>query len=77
MSHYQKLIRKLHPTVNPAGVEASMRLQYGTLSHLSDRDFRREIRLAVDCEKAQPGFLKGVAASFGMAEDFARWEGSR
>ena len=75
MSYYQRLIREMNPTVNPAGVEASMRLQYGTLSHLSARDFRREIKLAVSCEKAEPGFLKRTAESFGMADDFASWEG--
>lgn len=75
MSHYQRLIREMHPTINPAGVEASMRLQYGTLSHLSDADFRREIRLAAACERASPGFLKKAAESFGMADDFATWEG--
>lgn len=74
MSHYQKIIRSMHPTINPAGVEASMRLQYGTLSHLSDRDFRREIRIAEECEKVEPGFLRKTAASYGMAEDFAAWE---
>ena len=73
-SFYQNVIRNLHKTVNPAGVEASMRLQYGSLSHLSDADFRREIRLAVACEKEQPGFLKDTAASFGMADDFSEWE---
>jgi hypothetical protein len=75
MSHYQRIIRQLHPSVNPAGVEASMRLQYGTLSHLSDADFKREIRIAIACERDSPGFLRRIAESFGMGDDFQQWEG--
>ena len=30
---YQTLLHELAPDLNPAGVEASMRLHYGTLNH--------------------------------------------
>lgn len=73
MSYYQDLIHELDATVNPAGVEASMRMQFGTLSHLDKAEFRREIKIAKQCEAAEPGYLKGVAESFGMAGDFAQW----
>jgi hypothetical protein len=75
-SYYQRVIRELDAkrTVNPAGVEASMRVNYGTLNHLCDSHFRREIRLARECEAAEPGYLRRVAESFGMADDFDAWE---
>ena len=74
MSFYQTLIREVDPSVNPAGVEASMRLQYGTLNHLPRETFELEIRVAKACEAEQPGFLRGVAQSFGMLDDFHRWD---
>lgn len=44
---YQKLIADLlnGADYDPRHVEALMRLQYGTLNHLSRQDFRSEIRL--------------------------------
>jgi len=44
---YQTLLRKLAPDLNPAGVEASMRLHYGTLNHLPRETFVEEARLPV------------------------------
>jgi hypothetical protein len=74
MSFYQDFIRELNPKVNPAGVEASMRLRYGTLDHLDRTDFKSEIRIAIACENEEPGFLRKTAESFGMGEDFNYWE---
>ena len=74
MISYQSLIRSINPTVNPAGVEASMRLQYSTLDHLGRDDFQREIDMALECEREQPGFLRMVANSFGMSREFDEWE---
>lgn len=68
----QKLIRKLDPSLTPAqaaGVEGSMRLQYGTLCHLSRATFREEIGIALACERDRPGFLKSVADSYGIREE--------
>lgn len=70
---YQDTIHELDPTVNPAGVEASMRLQFGTLDHLDRDEFRREIEVAKACESESPGYLRAVAESYGLAEDFERW----
>ena len=61
---YQRMIHEIDPTVNAAGVEASMRLQYGTLGHLDDRTFREEIQIAKDCEREEPGYLRMVAESY-------------
>ena len=73
---YQKLIHDIDPTVNPAGVEASMRLQFGTLDHLDRQTFREEIILAKECEREQPGYLRRTAASYGMEADYNKWEES-
>ena len=73
--YYQKIIRELDSTVNPAGVEASMRLQYGTLDHLCNATFKQEIKIAKACEKAEPGFLKGCAESMGFGAEYAMWQG--
>ncbi len=67
---YQKRLHELAPDLNPVGVEASMRLQYGTLNHLPREVFTEEARLAADCERQSPGFLRRTAESFGMGEEF-------
>ena len=71
---YQTLLRDLAPTLNPAGVEASMRLHYGTLNHLPRETFVAEAKLAADLESQSPGILRKIAESMGMADDFAKWE---
>ena len=71
---YQTLLRDLAPTLNPAGVEASMRLHYGTLSHLPPETFAEEAKLAADLERQSPGTLRRIADSMGLADDFAKWE---
>ena len=47
---YQTLLHELAPDLNPAGVEASMRLLYGTLNHLPRETFVAEAKLAADLE---------------------------
>ena len=74
MSAYAKTIGKVDPTVNPIGVEASMRLQYGTLDHLSRGVFHEEIELAKACEREEPDFMRSTACSFGWGEAFDRAE---
>jgi hypothetical protein len=73
-SYYQKILKEIAPKLNPAGVEASMRLQYGTLSHLPNSIFKSEARLAAACEREEPGFLRKAAISMGFADDYAEWE---
>ena len=73
---YQTLLHELAPDLNPAGVEASMRLHYGTLSHLPRETFATEAKLVADLERQSPGILRKIADSMGMADDFANWEAS-
>ena len=73
---YQTLLHELAPDLNPAGIEASMRLHYGTLNHLPRETFAAEAKLAADLEAQSPGILRKIADSMGMAVDFARWEAS-
>ena len=71
---YQTLLRELAPNINPAGIEASMRLRYGTLNHLPRKTFVAEAKLAADLEVQSPGILRKIAESMGMADNFAKWE---
>ena len=73
---YQNLLHELAPDLNPAGIEASMRLHYGTLNCLPRETFAAEARLAADLEGQSPGILRKIAESMGMADDFAAWEAS-
>lgn len=70
---YQTLLHELAPDLNPAGVEASMRLHYGTLNHLPCEIFAEEARLAADLERQSPGILRRIADSMGMGDEFAKW----
>ena len=54
----QILLHELAPDLNPAGVEASMRLHYGTLNHLPQETFVAEAKLAADLEAQSPGILR-------------------
>lgn len=74
ISWYQTSIHELDAKINPAGVEASMRAQYGTLDHLSAQDFKQEIGIAKELERQQPGYLRLSAESHGMLEAFEHWE---
>ncbi len=56
--------------MNPAGVEGSIRLQYGNLDHLPHETFVAEVALARRCEEVAPCFLRGVADSYGMTDQF-------
>ena len=47
---YQTLLHELAPGRNPAGIEASMRLHYGTLNHLPRETFEAVAKLAADLE---------------------------
>ena len=60
---YQLTIHEMDKTINPAGVEASMRLEYGTLDHLSRAAFSREIETAKECERQRPGFMRSLTCA--------------
>lgn len=64
---YQRLINEIDPDVDAIGVEASMRLQYGTLDHLPRETFAQEIEIFKGCIAVDPTFGKRVAESMGMA----------
>ncbi len=71
---YQKLLHELAPELNPAGVEAMMRLHHHTLNHLPREVFVAEAKLAADLERQAPGSLREIAASMGMKGEFEKWE---
>jgi hypothetical protein len=50
-SPYQEIIREALTgrDYDPRHIEAFMRLQYGTLNHLSLDDFEREIEICIAC----------------------------
>ena len=74
MSYAQEVIHEMDQKINPAGVEGSMRLHYGTLNHLDRLDFQLEIEVARACEKERPSFLRNCAKSWGFEKDFEEWE---
>lgn len=74
---YRDTIREIDPSVNAVGVECSMRVQYRTLDHLSRATFRAEIAIARDMEKDEPGILRMLAESDGMADAYDRAEALR
>ena len=74
MADYQRVIESLDPTINPVGVEASMRLQYGTLDHLGHETFVLEIKIARSCEREEPGHLRRLADSYGLVAEFDDWK---
>ena len=67
MNIYQTLIQSIAPDHDPRHIEAFMRLEYGTLDHLSPAKFRRECGIAADCIK-QGGVNRAedLAQSFGL-----------
>ena len=72
---YHRIIQSIDDSVNAAGIESAMRLQYGTLDHLSRSDFAREIALLKRCEADEPGFLRGCC--YGREAEFDACEGQR
>lgn len=54
MAAYAATIRRLAPDHDPRHIEAWMRLEYGTLDHLSPQRFAEEVRLATLCIAACP-----------------------
>ena len=75
-SFYVKTIREIDNTVNAVGVEAFMRLEYGTLDHLPKEAFGREIALAKQTEAQEPGALRmcARAESNQTLEDFDNFQ---
>ena len=54
------LIRRLAPDLSAdeaRGVEAHLRQRYGSLESVPSRLLGREVRLALQCEELNPGYL--------------------
>lgn len=66
MTYYQRTFKELQPAHDPRHIEAFVRLEYSTLSHLSLAKLRREARIAAECIKADPAAAERLAASFGL-----------
>ena len=68
-SYYQKKIMELKPSITPdeaRRVESGMRLQYGTLDHLSTLDFENEINLLLPDVRRDPQSWEDCARSYGL-----------
>lgn len=62
---YANIIREF-TDADPRLVEASMRVQYGTLDHLSRDVFRAEAELAEAMIAHDPDAMERVARSYGL-----------
>ena len=71
---YETTIHGIDPTINPVGVECSMRLAHGALDNLPREAFLDETALARTCERERPGYLQAVAASYGATKRFDAWQ---
>ena len=64
---YATAIRKIAPTYDPRHVEAIMRVEHGTLDHLSAEAFAAEVTIAVlAIETGGTNFAEAVAQSYGL-----------
>ena len=68
MNLYQKRIAEIEPAVDPRHIEGLMRVQYGTLDHLSAEEFKREVHLCAERGLEDPESLNGMQ----RATDFKR-----
>ena len=72
----QTLLHELALDLNPTGVEAAMRLHYGTLNHLPRETFVAEPKLGADLEGQSRSILRKIADGMGMVNDFTNWKAS-
>ena len=68
------IVEEIDPTVNPAGVESSMRLKYDVLNALPRSAFVKETKWAKKMEKTQPGKMREIADEYGYAAEYDEWE---
>jgi len=67
MTAYQQQIHELVPDVDPRHIEAYMRLQYGTLDHLSPATFEAEALIGAECVTVGGADeAEQLAASYGL-----------
>ena len=65
---YTDTIREISPVLTERQaecVECHMRVEYGTLDHLSKEKIASEIGIALACEVEMPGYLEMIAQSYG------------
>ena len=65
-THYSTPIAALAPGYDAGQIESYMRLECGSLSHLTRAKFTREVRLAKACIDANPAAAVRLAASYGL-----------
>ena len=66
-SGYQAIIAELAPGYDPRHIEACMRLQHGTLDHLTREDFAREAQIGVEfIRQAGRDEAEALAVSYGL-----------
>jgi hypothetical protein len=64
---YQTLIHQIAPAANPRHVEAWLRIEHGTLDHLSRDRFKEEVAIALECiAAATPEQSEQLAMSYGL-----------
>lgn len=61
---YQRTIHEIDPTVDPAAVEALMRMGNRTLCHLPREAFVAATRHVRRCEDARPGYSAAVLKAY-------------
>ena len=66
LSLYQQSIQKIVPDLDPAHVEAYMRMEYGTLDGISPAQFKACAKRAASDVRLDPEFAAEVAASYGF-----------
>jgi hypothetical protein len=71
---YADIISRIDPTINPYGVQGSIRLANLRMSSMWEFQFEEEIELAKQLHAQDPEFLRSAASSFGMADEFDSWE---
>ena len=70
----QRLIHELNSHVNPAFVEACMRLEYHTLSHLSRACFARNAERTLQEQAQWPQeLIESTCDSYGLLADYQAW----
>jgi hypothetical protein len=64
---YARLIFALAPDHDPRHIEAYMRVEFGTLDHLDQERFRKEVEIAAMCvDAAGIEQAEACAKSYGM-----------
>lgn len=63
---YESTISPLAPGYDPRHIEAFMRIEHGTLDHLTPARFAADVRIACACvDDGGPDFAESIAQSYG------------